>query len=303
KVTPEAWQRYGQIIADKRPDLRAKFDEFARSSIEKYGFDVDGTCLGDRKYVGGEGHTRGRYIPRERIMKKDKPCWNCKELGHFTRECTKPMQTADIIQANRNLYFTDRKAFFASKPSGRYPKELKKTEEGNPQTQRDVSKIIDSIFAGIQYTRKPSTQPNVLLIDTLRNKPDEKKEEEKIISEEEAWGTEFDMFVEETLAKQASRIGKRRGSEIPLVENSKAWGVTPTRKPLTPAPTSDTEKPQERFQPKRNYRRPPPGIRWQDWKEHVDNLCEELEDKPKSEEEDEDQRPEETSKSEEEPVG
>ncbi|GKT35987.1 hypothetical protein ADUPG1_003088, partial [Aduncisulcus paluster] len=29
KVTPEAWQRYGQIIADKRPDLRAKFDEFA----------------------------------------------------------------------------------------------------------------------------------------------------------------------------------------------------------------------------------------------------------------------------------
>ncbi|GKT35252.1 hypothetical protein ADUPG1_002955, partial [Aduncisulcus paluster] len=134
KVTPEAWQRYGQIIADKRPDLRAKFDEFARSSIEKYGFDVDGTCLGDRKYVGGEGHTRGRYIPRERIMKKDKPCWNCKELGHFTRECTKPMQTADIIQANRNLYFTDRKAFFASKPSGRYPKELKKTEEGNPQT-------------------------------------------------------------------------------------------------------------------------------------------------------------------------
>ncbi|GKT36791.1 hypothetical protein ADUPG1_003221, partial [Aduncisulcus paluster] len=176
------------------------------------------------------------------------------------------------------------------------------TEEGNPQTQRDVSKIIDSIFAGIQYTRKPTTQPNVLLIDTLRNKPDEKKEEEKIISEEEAWGTEFDMFVEKTLAKQASRIGKRRGSEIPLVENSKAWGVTPTGKPLTPAPTSDTEKPQKQFKPKRNYRRPPPGIRWQDWKEHVDNLCEELEDKPKSEEEDEDQRPEETSKSEEEPV-
>ncbi|GKT23394.1 hypothetical protein ADUPG1_004546, partial [Aduncisulcus paluster] len=63
-------------------------------------------------------------------------------------------------------------------------------------------------------------------------------------------------------------------------------------KPLTLSDEPETRKPSNQEETRKKYGRAPKGIRWQDWKEHVDELCKELEEKPESEDPLDDPKPE-----------
>ncbi|GKT30095.1 hypothetical protein ADUPG1_005400, partial [Aduncisulcus paluster] len=187
--------------------------------------------------------------------KKDKPCWNCRELGHYTRECTLPLKTQAELDVARNLYYTDRKAFFASKPDGRYPEQFKLDTKTPSNDKEDVMTMVNMIMAEIKSDfGNDSTTPSVLSLKTVEEiHQDEEvydiKDDKEENEEEKMWGdweTDFDYIADRALLKYNINTGKRRKPDAPMISNADAWGLTPSGKPLTLSDEPETRKPSNR---------------------------------------------------------
>ncbi|GKT29294.1 hypothetical protein ADUPG1_005226, partial [Aduncisulcus paluster] len=167
--------------------------------------------------------------------------------------------------------------------------------------KEDVMTMVNMIMAEIKSDfGNDSTTPSVLSLKTVEeiHKDEEvydRKDDKEENEEEKMWGdweTDFDYIADRALLKYNSNTGKRRKPDAPMISNADAWGLTPSGKPLTLSDEPETRKPSNQEETRKKYGRAPKGIRWQDWKEHVDELCKELEDKPESEDPLDDPKPE-----------